>query len=55
MRPVAAQCHLGLATLLRESRRADEGRRHLDQAFALFDAMGQALDARAEAERTRPS
>ncbi len=56
MRPVAAQCHLGLATLLRESHRADEGRRHLDQALTLFHDMGiQALDARAEGERARLS
>ena len=56
MRPVAAQCHLGLATLLRESSRADEGRRHLDEAHTLFYAMGvQALDAQGEAERARLS
>ena len=56
MRPVAAQCHLGLATLLRESSRADEGRRHLDEAHTLFHAMGvQALDAQGEAERARLS
>ncbi len=54
MRPVAAQCHLGLATVLRESHRADESRRHLDQALTLFQATGmRALGAQVEAERAR--
>ncbi len=56
MRPVAARCHLGLATLLRETDRTDEGRRHLDEALILFHAMGvRAPDAPGEAERARLS
>lgn len=50
MRPVAAQCHLGLATVLRAARRADESRRHLAQARALCHDMGRTLHVPAEAD-----
>ena len=54
MRPVAAQCHVGLAAVLRDADRPAEGREHLDQALALIRAMGtRALATHAEEERAR--
>lgn len=50
MRPLAARCHLGFGTLLRDDGRADEARAHLAEAVAAFRAMGmEPWRARAEA------
>jgi tetratricopeptide (TPR) repeat protein len=54
MRPVAAHCHLGLARLWRGSGRLADAESHLDQALALFRAMGaRALVEQAQSERGR--
>lgn len=43
MRPLAAQCLLGLGGLYRRACRADRARATLDEALARFDAMGMTL------------
>jgi tetratricopeptide (TPR) repeat protein len=54
MRPVAAQCHLGLAAAARASQHLDVARRHLAAALTLYRAMGAtALLRAAEAEQAR--
>src|SRR6266480_2748360 len=40
MRPVSALCHLGLATLMRRSARAEAASAHRETALALFEVMG---------------
>jgi tetratricopeptide (TPR) repeat protein len=51
MRPLAAQCHLGLGRLHRRAGRVAAARAALDTALALFRAMGMETPAtRAEAE-----
>lgn len=39
MRPLAAQCHLGLGALYRQTRRTDEARAELTAAIELYSAM----------------
>jgi hypothetical protein len=56
MRPVAALCHLGLATLLGHSARAGEAPQHLQTALGLFEAMGaRVLLERAQRDGARAS
>jgi len=43
MRPLAAQCLLGLGGLHRRTGRADQGRAELDDALARFSGMGMTL------------
>jgi len=43
MRPLAAQCLLGLGGLHRRAGRADQARADLDEALAHFNGMGMTL------------
>ena len=56
MRPAIAHCRLGLGELEAQAKRGEAGRKHLEEAAALFRDMGMAsLQARVEEKLRGPS
>jgi hypothetical protein len=56
MRPAIAHCRLGLGELEAQGKRGEAGRKHLEEAAALFREMGMAsLQARVEETLRGPS